>query len=285
MDNPSDENGLEFQFSISEMLTYSTVRIETELFSGGTAYGTAFLYRFFVEGGFVPLMITNKHVIEGAKIGRFRFHRADANFNPIPCETESIQMDDFEAAWIPHPDPDVDLCALPLLPIDAHLRRAGKTCYFQCINSGMIPTPGQVNDFTAVEEVLMIGYPTGIWDTKNNMPIVRRGVTATHPRLDYNGTEEFIIDAACFPGSSGSPVFIYNTGGFITKEGMMVGERIFFLGVLYAGPQFTAEGEIEVVNVPTQQIPMAISRIPMNLGFVIKSKKLHDFEPLLIQQK
>ncbi len=44
----------------------------------------------------------------------------------------------------------------------------------------------------------MIGYPNGIWDEANNMPIIRRGITATHPNFNYNGKPEFMIDAACF---------------------------------------------------------------------------------------
>jgi hypothetical protein len=56
------------------------------------------------------------------------------------------------------------------------------------------------------------------------------------------------------------------------------GMRLKLLGILYAGPQHTATGEIEIVNVPVKQQPVAISRIPSNLGIVIKSEKLLDFE-------
>lgn len=55
------------------------------------------------------------------------------------------------------------------------------------------------------------------------------------------------------------------------------------LGVLYAGPQHTAEGELEVVTVPTQQQRVVtISRIPNNLGVVIKATKLEDFRPMFV---
>jgi hypothetical protein len=128
----------------------------------------------------------------------------------------------------------------------------------------------------------MIGYPNGIWDAVNNMPIIRRGSTATHPNLDYEGRPEFMIDAACFPGSSGSPVFLFNTGGYAVRGGgLAIGTRIKLLGVLYAGPQHTATGEIKIVAVPTLQQPIAVSRIPNNLGMIIKSARLRDFEPIL----
>lgn len=130
----------------------------------------------------------------------------------------------------------------------------------------------------------MIGYPNGIWDAVNNAPILRRGVTATYPRLDYNGKSEFMIDAACFPGYSGSPVFLFKIGAYQIKSGATaIGTRLKLLGILYAGPQHTATGDLEIVNVPTHQRVVAFSRIPNNLGCVVKAKKLLDFEQILEQ--
>jgi hypothetical protein len=60
------------------------------------------------------------------------------------------------------------------------------------------------------------------------------------------------------------------------------------LGVLYAGPQHTATGEVRIVNVPTQQRVVAFSTIPNNLGLVIKASRLHEidtiFQDLLRQE-
>ena len=133
-----------------------------------------------------------------------------------------------------------------------------------------------------MEEITMVGYPNGIWDQVNNMPIFRRGITATHPNLDWNGKSEFLIDAACFPGSSGSPVFLYNQIGYATKsKGMTIGpSRVKLLGILYAGPQHTASGEIKIVAVPTQNVPVAFTSIPNNLGIVIKAVNLEAFEDI-----
>jgi hypothetical protein len=131
-----------------------------------------------------------------------------------------------------------------------------------------------------LEEILMIGYPNGLWDSVNNMPILRRGVTATHPNIDYEGRREFLIDAACFPGSSGSPVFLFNTNGWTNRAGGTVvgGTRVKLLGILYAGPQHTATGEVRIVMVPTQQRAVAISSIPNNLGLVIKAARLAELD-------
>jgi len=45
---------------------------------------------------------------------------------------------------------------------------------------------------------------------KNNLPIVRKGITATTPYfLNYNGKREFLVDIAAFARfHSGSPIFV-----------------------------------------------------------------------------
>jgi len=127
----------------------------------------------------------------------------------------------------------------------------------------------------------MIGYPNGIWDRSNNLPIVRQGITASHPKLNYNGKKEVLIDAACFPGSSGSPVLIYNQGGHTTKEGHLdMRGRLILLGILYAGPQFEANGDIVINPILTSLNIFSVTRIPINLGCVIKSEKLLEFDTL-----
>lgn len=136
-----------------------------------------------------------------------------------------------------------------------------------------------------MEDVVTAGYPVGICDDTNNMPVLRRGVTATHPSLDWNGRPEFLIDAACFVGSSGSPVFLFNLGSYPVKSGRMVtGSRAKLLGVLYQVINYTVEGKIRPEAIPTSTGLVAASPIPLNLGVVIKSEKLREFEVLFEEQ-
>jgi hypothetical protein len=37
------------------------------------------------------------------------------------------------------------------------------------------------------------------------------------PALDDEGKPEFVIDAACFPGSSGSPIMVANGGPILIQ--------------------------------------------------------------------
>ncbi len=193
-----------------------------------------------------------------------------------------VYFDNFETFWRKHPDDNVDLCAMPIAPFLTEANKKGERLFYISLDKSILPTAQQLSDFSALEEILMVGYPNGIWDNVNNKPILRKGVTATHPNFDYCGKKEIMIDAACFPGSSGSPVFIFNEGGYRDKRGNMFmgASRVILLGVLYAGPQHTAQGDIQIVNVPTVDRPIAISRIPNNLGLIIKSERILELENL-----
>jgi len=170
---------------------------------------------------------------------------------------------------------------MPIAPLIHQAASQNKTFFFITLDKSLIPTSTDLEDMLGLEEVVMVGYPSGIWDEVNNFPVFRRGVTASHPLHDWNGKSEFLIDAACFPGSSGSPVLIFDTHGYQSKKGTFLGSsRIKLLGILYAGPQYTVTGEIKIVAVPTQNVPIAVSHIPNNLGIVIKSSKLDAFEAL-----
>lgn len=273
--NVSPASGL----SITEQMAFCTVRIETNV---GT--GTGFFFDYLRNGNkSIPVIVTNKHVIKNSIIGTFIITSADSNDLPDMKKHIPVSLDNFEKRWILHPDPNIDLAIMPIAPLLAEAKQKGFKPFIIPISKEIIPTEIQLKDLTAVEDILMVGYPIGIFDKINNYPIFRKGITATHPFNDYNGKSEFVIDAACFPGSSGSPVFICNQGGYMDKKGntFMGRIRFYFLGVLYAGPQFSTTGKIVIIDIPTKKDTLAVSNIPINLGYVIKSNKLLDFEPIL----
>jgi hypothetical protein len=130
-----------------------------------------------------------------------------------------------------------------------------------------------------------VGYPNGISDAVNNVPVCRRGITATPAYLNFEERTEFLIDAAIYPGSSGSPVFIFNQSGWTDRSGqtLMGGLRIMLVGIVYATAQHSVEGELKIVPAPTDRT-MAISKIPNNIGVCIKASRILDFEPILTQR-
>jgi hypothetical protein len=163
------------------------------------------------------------------------------------------------------------------------LAAVGKRPFYINLSQGIIASAEALASLDPIEDITMIGYPNGIWDEVNNLPIVRRGITATSASGKHQGKSEFLIDAACFPGSSGSPVFIYNNGSYggFGGAGLVVGIRLMLIGVLYAGHLHTAVGEIKVVPIPTAAMPVPISQIPNNLGICIQASRILDFTPVL----
>ncbi|MBB1281611.1 serine protease [Pseudoalteromonas sp. SR41-1] len=266
-----------------EDLVHSTLRIECET-AQGVSSGSGYFYAFLEEkdGHHVPCIVTNKHVIKGATKGKFFLSVKNDDGKPDLGKHFPIVFNDFESMWVGHPAPNVDLAIFPLGPIFHEAGQKGIKLHYVMLGKNVKADEGLLKTLPTMEEIIMIGYPNGIWDEKHNLPIIRKGITATHPRLPYNGEPEFMIDAACFPGSSGSPVFLANIGSFVNDTGALcAGTRIALLGTLYAGPQHTATGEVRVVNVPTANKPISISTIPNNLGLVIHVNKLDDFEPIL----
>jgi hypothetical protein len=270
------------ELHISEQLAYSTVRIECLEKDGQTSTGTGFFYEFEIEEKFYPALVTNKHVISNATEGRFILHTADENGNPIPDTNVAINISNFERCWVSHPDKSVDLCIMPTTVLLNEVSNIRHNPFLISFGKEHLLLPEELTSISAMEDIVMVGYPNGIWDSKNNMPIFRRGITATHPFLDYEGRKEFLIDAACFPGSSGSPIFMLNMGSYsIMTGGLILGSRFKFIGILYAGPQHTAAGDVIIVDVPTTQKAITVSRIPNNLGVCIKAYRLLDFLPVI----
>lgn len=150
----------------------------------------------------------------------------------------------------------------------------GKDVFFMANDESIMATKEKLKDLSALEELVMVGYPIGLSDTRNNYPIFRKGYTSAHPAVDFNDDGIGLVDMACFPGSSGSPIFIFNEGSYRDKHGnVRLGtSRILLLGILYAGPQYDARGEIVVKTIPTsKQVVESNTSIMTNLGYYIKA--------------
>jgi V8-like Glu-specific endopeptidase len=270
------------ELSPFEKIAYSTIRIECDTASG-LSTGTGFFFRFADKGDvFVPGIVTNKHVIKDSIRGRLLFTISKEDGKPDVGNNFLWTIDEFESAWIPHPEPEVDLCVLPIATLINQANAQGKKFFTTYLDMSLLPSDSEVEDFVGMERIVMVGYPNGIWDRLNNFPVLRSGVAATHYRYDWNGRPEFLIDCACFPGSSGSPVLVCDIGQVHTKKGLNIGtSRIKLLGALYAGPQHRVDGRVEIVPVSTVDRIVSVSSIPNNLGMVIKAKKLLELDEIL----
>jgi hypothetical protein len=94
------------------------------------------------------------------------------------------------------------------------------------------------------------------------------------PRLAFNGKPWGVVDIAAFPGSSGSPIVFLNEGSFVRGGELVLGSRLHLLGILFAGPQFDAEGRLEIVDVPTATTARIQTQIPIHLGYFVRAEEL-----------
>jgi len=258
--------------SISEQMMYNTIRLVT---NNGSC-GTGSYFNFNVENNIVPVIITNMHVVNYNNNETTTFFLHTANNTGEPDGNLKIT---YNAKWIFHKDKDICYCYINPL-FEQIQKKYGKKIFYIANDESIIPTEESLQNLTALEELVMVGYPIGLWDERNNFPIFRKGYTASHPAIDFNKDGIGLIDMACFPGSSGSPIYIFNEGGYKDKKGNSYfgKSRLMLLGYLYAGPQYTATGDLIIQNIPTQQKVTANTPIMVNLGYYVKSSEILEFK-------
>lgn len=257
----------------AEQLLFSTVLIQTKgQDPSDKGAGTAFIFAYSNEEGVIVSLVTNKHVINGARRGTFFFTKR-AGDQPAIGERYDVEIDNFEDAWHGHSDPEVDIAVMPLSPLLDRIRNeSGVEVFIRSLSHEMIPSQEQLEELDALEEVIFVGYPSAIYDTVNLMPVFRRGTTATPLQVDYDGRPIFLIDASVFPGSSGSPVVIYNLGGYSGKHGFTVGTRLFLLGIILQVMFQEEEGTIDFAAIPTSIEPVVRTRQMIDIGVVYKAR-------------
>jgi hypothetical protein len=265
------------KLTIGEQLFYSTIKLTSAKGGNKTGTGTGFFFSFPKgENQRIPSIITNKHVLEGSDL-IIAFCHMKVDGGPSG-ELLRINITLDSNTVLMHPDPNVDLCAIFIGDFFHQMSDAGKEIFCIELTPHDIPPDEDWKYFDAMEEVTMLGCPNGIYDETNNLPIARRGITATLLSKPYNGKQEFVVDMACFPGSSGSPIFVYNRDGYLDRKEstfVMGQSRVKLVGILYAGPLVTNSGQI-VMSQPTK---VNVSST-MHLGYAIKSTAIFELQRL-----
>jgi hypothetical protein len=269
-------------------LLYTTVRIVTYDENGNEdGVGTGFFYHFADLGDFdsydsrVEALITNKHVIEGAHKGKIVLH-LEPLIDGFPTGVHEFEIDQFESKFIQHPEPDIDLCALKIDPYIREVeKKTGQHVHYQALTFWQTLADDELKQMFPISDVYMVGYPEGMWDEKNNLPISRKGVTASHPYFDFNEKSQGVVDIATFQGSSGSPIITYHPG-----EPRYDGEsetKFELLGILWGAAQSEVDGKLVIIDIPTKRSRVPRTNVTMHLGYYVKAKELSAFEPLLIK--
>ncbi|MBM4180277.1 MAG: trypsin-like peptidase domain-containing protein [Betaproteobacteria bacterium] len=259
--------------SLTKKLLFNTIRVDTVLEDGSEGSGTAFVVSHAHPRGTHTFIVTNRHLVDGVRRGGLVFTQKQ-NGQPAFGQRFQLNIEDFPQAWFMHPNPEVDLAIIPMRPLEQAARDQGVELYYQPIDSRLAPDAATLRALDALEEVLFVGYPSGVWDQVNLMPILRRGTTATPMALDFEGRAEFLIDAAVYPGSSGSPVFVYQPDPL--RPSQSAGRKFLFAGVVAAVFFREEANHLVSVPVPANNTSMVMGSEMIDLGLVIKSQAVLD---------
>lgn len=271
--------------TIAKALLFSTIRIENTKTDRSEAVGTGFLFNGSPagstnsDGSYIPLLITNKHVIEDSAELRFKFlvSNADGSGPDLGKTLVSVRTGDaaIAAGVFGHPDPLVDVAAIAVADDINGLQALGAgNPYFKCADWTFLPSDRAAVHFDAIEELNFVGYPSGMFDPVNHTPIVRQAITATPINLPFGGEPTFLLDGAVFGGSSGSPVFILNQGSWKNPNGdLMLGDRLILVGIIAQSYTHTSEHSLQI---PTSAAPFVAVAQALDLGVAFSHKAIEE---------
>lgn len=236
----------------------------TYLFStgeDGSLAATGFFFLF--DGQTVPIVITNRHVVEG-KSNVIIQMRSNKEKSSIP-----LCVNIFPHTVHYHPDDSVDLACIKLqtgLVTSPNIEF--DDFYFCSVLESMIPTNKELESFHYIEDIIMFGTPVGIWDKENAFPIARKGITATSVNAPFMGESKFCVDIGSYPGSSGSPIFLGR------DEALSTIDKAKILGV-FCKAQFH---DLEVNKDDNEKI---FANEYIHMGQAIPSTKILDFKSFI----
>lgn len=251
--------------TIMEQLMFSMVQVvELEKDTDRPiATASGFVMGFCESGGSIaPMLVTNKHTFRNCTSITVEFTLCKTDGSPDVGKTVPVKID--VQSHLDHDE--TDLTVLPLASAFKVIEDTGRRAFCPFISSEIILEESRWEDLDAIETVITMGYPDSRRDVVNNLPIFRRGITATHPSFDFMGRPEFLVDLPCFKGCSGSPVFA------------QIDKRVRLLGIMYQMQTAKTSGAFEP-EIETLSSVKPVVEIPMNLGQAIKATKLLDFIP------
>ncbi len=260
--------------TISEQLFFTTIKIECS----STQYsstGTGFFVIYEKEDKQYIFIVTNKHVVEDSTIGKFTFTKSNNEGYVILGDIHTVTINDFNKVWTYSDDNKIDIAICPVGQIFNLLKEQNIKIFFRGITNNLFLTKDHLKEIDAFEDIIFIGYPNGLWDSKNYLPIMRKGITATPIAVDFELEKKFLIDASVFPGSSGSPIFIINKGSFPKKDGsgLFFDDRLIFLGILSAAMFKTDIKQLEILPINTLGIK---TNEMIDIGIVFKAELIFN---------
>jgi hypothetical protein len=251
----------------------------------GISYGTGFFYARYVrrgstgEEGPVLFLVTNRHIAEDAKhrmlIHLIRGSNAGPTLQPVLGERVGINLSEPLEQFVFHPDPTIDVAVLPFTKLLDDLWAAGGSPFLQAGAPEQMLTAEAAENLDSIEQVIIVGYPDGLYDRHNLTPIVRTGTTASPIRLDYEGRPAFLIDAPIFPGSSGSPVFLLDRTRPLARMSDGSTSDLLLLGIVAAAHLSQGAGRRHLTLTRGRSTSVKAGQL-LDLGIVYKASTIDE---------
>jgi hypothetical protein len=216
----------------------ATVLLETP-----TGRGTGFLVgRAAGPDQWRTFLVTNKHVLAADPAQRKALKSIKLYINvmsggKLVGDSVDYPLEDATGtgSWVrEHPDPDIDVLAIAATPL--YIGRPDIQNKFVTEDLFGVSARRLAMDISAGEEIMVVGYPSGIRQGLTNHPLIRQGIVSTrigeplHEDIPHqNGppktriSRAFLIDGATIPGSSGSPVVLKPVIGRLQGNTIMMG--------------------------------------------------------------
>lgn len=245
--------------------------------------GTGFVYMMTWGNKTHLLLVSNKHVLSGARELVLDFCRASPEGKRLLAPAASCTIFEDEITLIEHPEKDVDLAGLWLKDEFRSLRKSGNWLSMTGLQDSLIPPPRLADELYPATDILMTGYPNGYFDAQNTLPITRKGILSSHYVPDFMGQKEFLVDMAALPGSSGSPVFaIFDKTNSSTGENFtpLPQKTLWFIGILTQYLKMKLTGETTREQITSIDTESVVGPVPMHLGVCIKSHRVKELQPL-----
>lgn len=269
--------------SLADSLWFTTTYLQCHG-DKGTSLGTGFFYgcharrKDGTEAGQLLFLVTNRHVAERARhrmlIHLIRGEGVIPDARPLVGERVGVNLRDPLERFFFHPDPNIDVAVLPFTDLLDELWEAGGPPYLQTTAPEQMLSTEIADELDSIEQVIIVGYPDGLYDSHNLTPIVRTGTTASPISLDYQGRPTFLVDAPIFPGSSGSPVFLVDGARQLATLTDGSTSSVLLLGIVAKAHLVQGDGRRRSRETRGGSTPKAGHL--MDLGIVYKASTIND---------
>ena len=112
----------------------------------------------------VHFIVTNRHVLQGAAELTLQFTRK-RDGQPVLGQAVRAHIAPLDPSiWFGHPRPDVDVAVLPLSDALNQLVAADNPPFFRALPESLVPDDAVIKELDALERVIFIGYPAGLYD-------------------------------------------------------------------------------------------------------------------------